>query len=89
MKLNEYLQRPGSMTVAQLRSAAGVKSDAQIRADFAARYGQSVLLRPSARGIGAVLWAFPLAALLLGAALLWRAAAARRNQTQALEPEAD
>lgn len=31
MKLNEYLQRPGSMTVAQLRSAAGVKSDAQIR----------------------------------------------------------
>jgi len=68
--------------------AAG-KSDEQIRTDFAARYGQSVLLRPSAKGIGALLWAFPLAAFLLGAAILWRAAAARRNQTQALEPEAD
>lgn len=31
MKLNEYLKRPGSLSVTQLREAAGVKSDAQIR----------------------------------------------------------
>jgi DNA-binding transcriptional regulator YdaS (Cro superfamily) len=31
MTLNEYLRRPGSLTVAQLRAATGVKSDAQIR----------------------------------------------------------
>lgn len=68
--------------------AAG-KTDAQIRGDFAARYGESVLLRPPAKGLGAFLWAFPLAAFLLGTVLLWRAAASRRRQSQGLEPEAD
>lgn len=31
MKLDEYLSRPGSLSVAELRMAAGVKNDAQIR----------------------------------------------------------
>lgn len=31
MKLKDYLRTPGAMTVAQLRAAAGVKSDAQVR----------------------------------------------------------
>lgn len=31
MKLNDYLKAPGSLTVAQLRLAIGIKSDAQIR----------------------------------------------------------
>lgn len=31
MKLNDYLKAPGSLTVAELRIAAGIKSDAQIR----------------------------------------------------------
>lgn len=31
MKLDEYLNRPGALSVAELRMAAGVKSDAQIR----------------------------------------------------------
>lgn len=31
MNLNDYLKKPGSLTVAQLKSAIGVKSDVQIR----------------------------------------------------------
>lgn len=31
MTLNEYLKRPGAMTVSELRVAIGVNSDAQIR----------------------------------------------------------
>jgi len=31
MKLHEYLSGPGALTVAQLREAVGVKSDAQVR----------------------------------------------------------
>jgi DNA-binding transcriptional regulator YdaS (Cro superfamily) len=31
MKLHDYLTQPGALTVAELRDAAGVKSDAQIR----------------------------------------------------------
>jgi DNA-binding transcriptional regulator YdaS (Cro superfamily) len=31
MKLDEYLSRPGSLTVAQIAERIGVKSDAQIR----------------------------------------------------------
>lgn len=31
MKLNDYMRTPGALTVAQLRAATGVKSDAQIR----------------------------------------------------------
>lgn len=31
MKLNEYLSRPGSLTVAQLAERIGAKSDAQVR----------------------------------------------------------
>lgn len=31
MNLNDYLSQPGALSVAELRIAAGVKSDAQIR----------------------------------------------------------
>ncbi len=31
MKLHDYLSQPGALSVAELRLAAGVKSDAQIR----------------------------------------------------------
>lgn len=31
MNLNDYLKRPGSLSVGQLRAAIGIKSDAQIR----------------------------------------------------------
>lgn len=31
MTLNDYLKRPGSMTVGELRAAIGVNSDAQVR----------------------------------------------------------
>ena len=31
MNLNDYLKRPGSLSVSQLRAAIGIKSDAQVR----------------------------------------------------------
>lgn len=31
MKLKDYLRSPGAMSVAELRAAAGIKSDAQVR----------------------------------------------------------
>ena len=35
------------------------ESDAQVRKFFADRYGQFVLFRPPADGLGVLLWAFP------------------------------
>lgn len=49
------------------RIAAG-ESDADIRAVFVARYGESVLLNPQGRGIGLLVWALPVLLLVLGAA---------------------
>lgn len=55
------------------RVAAG-DSDDQVRAYFASRYGEFVLLRPRFSAHTLILWATPLALLLLaGVALVWRA----------------
>jgi len=43
------------------------ESDAEIRQVYIDRYGESVLLKPSSDGIGVLVWALPIAALLLGA----------------------
>jgi cytochrome c-type biogenesis protein CcmH len=43
------------------------ESDADIRQFYVDQYGETVLLKPSSRGIGALVWALPIAALLLGA----------------------
>jgi cytochrome c-type biogenesis protein CcmH len=59
--------------------------DAAIRAFFAERYGNFVLLRPRVDGSTALLWAAPLVLLLTGAGLI----VLRRRQTGAepLEPD--
>lgn len=60
-------------------------TDAQIRAFFADRYGDFVLLRPRMDGSTAMLWAAPMALLLAGAGLIF---ALRRNaQGSVIEPD--
>lgn len=90
----EPIAQSGAEVAADMRirvrqEIAAGRSDTAIRADFAARYGEEVLLRPSTKGLGAFLWAFPLAAFLLGALVLWRNAAGRRGHIQTLEPDSD
>ena len=43
------------------------ESDAEIRQVYLDRYGETVLLKPSNDGLGALVWALPIAALVLGA----------------------
>ncbi|MCQ8185856.1 cytochrome c-type biogenesis protein [Parvularcula maris] len=50
------------------RIAAG-DNDAEVRGYLVARYGETVLLRPTAEGANIVLWAAPAMVLVLGA--LW------------------
>jgi cytochrome c-type biogenesis protein CcmH len=56
------------------------ESDADILQVYVDRYGESVLLKPSSNGIGVLVWALPIAALLLGAGGLFLAL--RRWQRQ-------
>jgi cytochrome c-type biogenesis protein CcmH len=58
---------------------AGKRPD-QIRAEFVAAYGESILLSPPSRGVGLVAWLAP--ALLLAAGLAVALAAVRRWRTQ-------
>ncbi|WP_156103441.1 cytochrome c-type biogenesis protein [Deinococcus sp. YIM 77859] len=51
--------------------AAG-RSDREIYAYFAARYGNFVLLDPPKEGSNLVLWGAPVVALVAGGAVLWR-----------------
>ena len=48
------------------RIAAGL-TDAEIRAAYVARYGDSVLLAPAGSGLDLLAWALPLAVLAVGA----------------------
>jgi cytochrome c-type biogenesis protein CcmH len=43
------------------------ESDAEIRQVYVDRYGETVLLKPASDGLGALVWALPIAALVLGA----------------------
>lgn len=43
------------------------QSDGEIRRVYVDRYGESVLLKPSSDGIGVVVWALPIAVLVLAA----------------------
>ena len=56
------------------------ESDETIRAWYVEHFRESILLRPSSRGIGLIVWALPIAALLIGAVGL--AFAFRRWQRQ-------
>jgi cytochrome c-type biogenesis protein CcmH len=56
------------------------ESDAEIRQVYVDRYGEAILLKPASGGLGAVVWALPIAALVLGAGGLFLAL--RRWQRQ-------
>ena len=56
------------------------ESDETIRNAYVDTFGENILLKPSSRGIGLVVWALPIGALLLGAVGL--AFALRRWQRQ-------
>ena len=56
------------------------QSDAQIRRAYVDNYGPSILLRPENKGLGMVVWALPVGALVLGAGGL--ALALRRWRTE-------
>jgi cytochrome c-type biogenesis protein CcmH len=43
------------------------ESDAEIRSYFASAYGDEILLRPPATGVGALVWVLPVAAFVLAA----------------------
>jgi cytochrome c-type biogenesis protein CcmH len=43
------------------------ESDAAIRQVYVDRYGEAVLLKPTSSGLGGLVWAIPIAAILLGA----------------------
>ena len=46
------------------------ESDEEIRGWYVGKYRESGLLKPSSRGVGLLVWALPIAALLIGAAAL-------------------
>jgi cytochrome c-type biogenesis protein CcmH len=48
------------------------ESDTQILTTIERSYGPSVLLSPTLRGVGIVLWAGPVVAVAVMAAILWR-----------------
>ena len=43
------------------------EDDEEIRRVYVDRYGETILLKPSSDGIGVLVWALPIAALVLGA----------------------
>jgi cytochrome c-type biogenesis protein CcmH len=43
------------------------ESDGEIRRVYVDRYGEAVLLKPASSGLGALVWAIPIAAMLLAA----------------------
>ncbi len=65
------------------------ESDAGIRQVYVDRYGETVLLKPASDGIGVLVWALPIAALLLGAGGLWIALRRWQRQPRLTATDAD
>ncbi len=70
------------------RIASG-QTDSQIKAAYVATYGEWILLSPSSHGIGLIVWAGPIAALLLGAGALVLALRRWGNQPRLAATPAD
>ncbi|MEO5678038.1 MAG: cytochrome c-type biogenesis protein CcmH [Acidimicrobiales bacterium] len=68
----------------RLRQGSG---DAEIKAELADRFGPSILLRPPASGVSGLVWALPVAALVLAGGGL--AYAFRRWRTRGLQTASD
>jgi cytochrome c-type biogenesis protein CcmH len=65
------------------------ESDAEIRAAFVARYGESILLKPTSSGMSVLVWALPVVVLVLGAAGLAMTFRRWRRQPRLAPSEAD
>ena len=65
------------------------ESDAEIRQVYVDRYGETVLLKPSSDGLGVLVWALPIAALVLGAGGLVLALRRWQRQPRLVASEAD
>ena len=78
------------------------QTDEEIRSFYAAKYGQGILLTPSASGVNALVWILPIVAFAIGIAALaivfrrWSTMPAERATDEdrelvdsALRPEAD
>ena len=92
----EGLSVAGSATASARAARADIRarivngeSDAEIRAVFIDRYGESVLLNPRGDGIGILVWALPILVVILGGAGLGFAFARWRRQPRLDASEAD
>jgi cytochrome c-type biogenesis protein CcmH len=65
------------------------ESDGEIRQVYVDRFGESILLKPAGKGIGLVVWALPVIALLLGAAALFFALRRWQRQPRLIASDAD
>jgi cytochrome c-type biogenesis protein CcmH len=65
------------------------ESDAEIRQVYVDRYGESVLLQPSSNGLGVLVWALPIAALVIGAGGIVLALRRWQRQPRLVASDAD
>lgn len=65
------------------------ESDAEIRQVYVDRYGETVLLKPASDGIGVLVWALPIAAMVLGAGGLVLALRRWQRQPRLTATDAD
>jgi cytochrome c-type biogenesis protein CcmH len=71
------------------REVRAGQTDDQIRADLAARYGETILLVPRANGIGAAVWVLPVAVFVAAVAGLVLAFRRWRRDTTGPPTDAD
>jgi cytochrome c-type biogenesis protein CcmH len=72
------------------RQVAAGRTDGEVRRYIADRFGESLLLVPSASGVGGLVWAIPAAALVLAAGgLVWAFRRWRRQSVTDGEPTDD
>jgi cytochrome c-type biogenesis protein CcmH len=76
-----------AVRVAIRRDVVAGKTDVQIRAALASRYGRDILLTPDSRGVIGLVWVLPVAALVIGLGLL--ALAFRRWRPSGRSPSPD
>lgn len=67
---SELAQQMRDLIRDQLRDG---KTPDEVRAYFVARYGEWILLSPRAEGLNLIVYLIPLAAVLVGGAVVWRA----------------
>jgi cytochrome c-type biogenesis protein CcmH len=89
--LNESIAESNAPVAADLRREVRRligegASDDEVKTFLSSRYGEFVLYRPRLSPTTAVVWAAPLAFLVLGGFVFWRILSTRRNQPLDEEP---